>query len=279
MIPNIVCSSFKIPKIAICIAGASRTFETELVYKTIKHNLIDSFGGEQTVFAYLKTNDARGDNNPRCNGLILSNKEQILKAIKYIGIDKQNYILENNTNTSLPPGLTKISRPDYELSLAGQLTNKKKVIDIMINYENENKMTFDFIIMIRPDLSWPYSCMPFCMYDLSICRKKHDWVLFFPRDKVERIVNIPYNKYYNCEELLIKKNSIEHYIFSIWKDLGINMYEDVTLSAILTRKNEENMPSNMGRLLINYSNVKHDPVPYLEMTCKNKFVDIKPVKK
>jgi len=273
MIPNIVCSTFKIPKVAICIAGASRTFETELVYKTIKHNLIDSFGGKPTVFAYLKTKDARGDNNPRCNGLILPNKEKILEAIKYIEIDKQNYILENNANTSLPPGLTKISRPDYELSLAGQLANKKKVIDIMINYENENKMTFDFIIIIRPDLSWPYPCMPFCMYDLSICRKKHDWVLFFPRDKVEKIVNIPYNKYYNCEELLIKKNSIEHYIFSIWKDLGINMCEDVTLSAILTRKNKENMPSNMGRLLINYSNVKQDPVPYLEMTCKNKFVD------
>ena len=97
MIPNIVCSSFKIPKVAICIAGASRTFETELVYKTIKHNLIDSFGGKPTVFAYLKTKDARGDNNPRCNGLILPNKEKILEAIKYIEIDKQNYILENKS--------------------------------------------------------------------------------------------------------------------------------------------------------------------------------------
>ena len=273
MVANIVCSSFNIPKVAICIAGSARTFDTELVYKTIKHNLMESFGGEQTVFAYIKIQDARGDNNPKYNGLIQSNEEKILEAIKYLGINNENYILENNSNLSLPSGLTKISRPDYELSLAGQLTNKKKVIDIMIDYENKNNLIFDFVILIRPDLSWPYPCMPFCMYDLSICRKKHDWVLWFPRNFVEKIIYIPYEKYYNCEELLIKKNSIENYIFSIWKDLKINMHEDLTLSAILTRKNKKNMPSNMGYLLKNYSNIKQDPIPYLEMTCKNKFVD------
>ena len=139
MISNIVCSSFKRPKVAICIAGASRTFHTELVYKTIKHNLLDSFGGEQTVFAYLKLADARGDNNSKYNGLIESDKEKVLKAINYIGIEKDNYILVKNPNIQLPRRLNphKIKRLSYEYSLAGQLTNRKEVSDIVLNYEKK----------------------------------------------------------------------------------------------------------------------------------------------
>ena len=274
MIPNIVCSSFKVPKIAICIAGASRTFHTELVYKTIKHNLLDSLGGEQIIFAYLKTTDARGDNHSAHNGLILSDEEKILKAINYIGIKKENYILEKNPNAQFPLNLNldNIKRPSYEMSLASQLTNRKKVTDIMINYEKKNNTTFDFIIIIRPDLSWPYACMPFCMYDLSICRRKHDWILWFPREYLEKIVYIPYNKYFNCDELL-NGQSIEHFIWNIWKKLDVNMFDDPTLSGILTRKDKKNMPSNMGHHLKNYSNVKSDPIPYKEMTCKNRFVE------
>lgn len=272
MIPNIVCSSFKKPKIAICIAGASRTFHTELVYKTIKHNLLDSLGGEQIIFAYLKTTDARGDRRSKNNGLILSDEEKISKAINYIGIKKENYILEKNPNVQLPINLDNIKNPTYELSLAGQLTNRKKVTDIMINYEKQNNITFDFIIIIRPDLSWPYACMPFCMYDLTVCRMKHDWVFWFPREYLEKIVYIPYNKYFNCEELL-NSRSIEYFIWDMWKNLGIKMYNDPTLSAILTRKNKKNMPSNMGSLLLNYSNIESDPIPYKEMTCKNKFIE------
>ena len=114
--------------------------------------------------------------------------------------------------------------------------------------------------------------MPFCMYDLSISRRKHDWLVWFPRESLENIVYIPYKRYYDCVEVL-NGQTIESFIWNMWRKLRVNMFDDPTLSAILTRKDKNNMPSNMGHLLQNYSNISHDPIPYKEMTCKNQYVE------
>ena len=45
------------PRVAHCIAGLARTFTEPIVYKSMRHNLIDAMGGRTAVFMILKTFD------------------------------------------------------------------------------------------------------------------------------------------------------------------------------------------------------------------------------
>ena len=51
-VADTVCSSFTRPSVAVILAGSARTFAQPLLYKTIRHNLLEAFGGEVTLLVY-----------------------------------------------------------------------------------------------------------------------------------------------------------------------------------------------------------------------------------
>ncbi|KAJ3191270.1 hypothetical protein HK101_007919 [Irineochytrium annulatum] len=76
-------------KIAVCIAGNSRTLRYPLVYKTMKHNVMDAIGGDVTVFAALKLADAPVDHSHDLWPQPMANSYELIEpALDYLNVSK-----------------------------------------------------------------------------------------------------------------------------------------------------------------------------------------------
>lgn len=51
LVSNLVCASYTMPRVATCLVGGARTLNAPLVYRTVRANLVEAFGGIPTVFA------------------------------------------------------------------------------------------------------------------------------------------------------------------------------------------------------------------------------------
>ena len=130
---NVVCSSFRTPKVAVCLGGASRTLEQPLLYRTIRTNLIEAFGGDPTVFAALKLDDDRGDRRPAFGGLVETNRQAVLRALQHVGLRRDENAIVSANKTLPNHRFPTCGRPSYATegrardlfdSLVGQLNSR-----------------------------------------------------------------------------------------------------------------------------------------------------------
>ena len=55
---NLICGGYAAPVVAMCFCGSARTLEQPAVYRSIRTNVMDAFGGSKTtVFASIKLNE------------------------------------------------------------------------------------------------------------------------------------------------------------------------------------------------------------------------------
>ncbi|KAJ3159871.1 hypothetical protein HK101_001005 [Irineochytrium annulatum] len=146
-------------KIAICIAGNTRTFRYPLVYKSIKHHVVDAIGGDATVFAALKLGDAPLDFSHHLWPQPMTNSmEAIEPALKYINVAKTKILPTTNETfpiskrCSFRPG-TWLSREGPLKRMIGQYTTLKECFNLILDHERENSMKFD---------------MPWCVYNRNV---------------------------------------------------------------------------------------------------------------
>lgn len=62
--PDALCGAFHKPRVAVCLSGGARTLPHTLARATLRDNVVRAFGGDATLFAYLKLRDRRGDDRP-----------------------------------------------------------------------------------------------------------------------------------------------------------------------------------------------------------------------
>ena len=80
-IASMLCSpSGPAPNVALCVAGAARTFQNKLVHRSLKENVIERLGAPVTTFAFLKLGDARGDSRVEYGATIQATEEGVQQA-------------------------------------------------------------------------------------------------------------------------------------------------------------------------------------------------------
>lgn len=247
-VSNLMCSNTPRPKVAVCIAGAARTFAKAPVHRSIQTNLIEAFGGDVTIFAAIKTDDVRGDLAPQFNGTIQSDDAVVRAALIRIGAKPENTILGAGSYPDEKPSpkcAIKVlgNGSGSSLSLNGQVNAKVACNNLMTKAEQRMSTTFDFVILTRPDMSWSLAVRPYCMWDLKKMYNKKDWHYMFPRQEARRMLEELPNKYFGCTELkdMFYPETYQTNFVQPSSDWG----GSAGLSGIVTRQNKDNMPHNL----------------------------------
>ena len=152
------------PNVALCVGGAARTFVNPLVHRSLKENLMERLGAPVTPLAFLKLNDARGDNRTGFNKLINAEEKQVRNAALAIGVAPEDLTIKRDSYNPLPqcPNYDKfVANPSshlgsaaYYQSMLGQLENRAMCYEAMVARETRTNTTFDWLVVTRPDLTW-----------------------------------------------------------------------------------------------------------------------------
>lgn len=232
-VPDLVCSFYlPAPPVALCLGGAARTFAHHIVYRTIKTNFIDAYGGDLTTFAYLKLEDERGSvledgvsggQGVHVGDLTKTDLSAVLYALRHVGVDEANMdIVVGNHSAPEPACPNYKARHDgtgvrdsapYWRSLLGQIEARQKCYERIVEHERRTGKRFASVVFSRPDLAWPFPLLPWCYHHYSINRKKQDWIWWLNRDDVEEALHRPYADMYSCRRELPPGDTVENYFY------------------------------------------------------------------
>lgn len=238
---NIVCAGYERPHVAICLGGTARTLEQPLVYRTIRSNLVEAFGGETTAFANIMMGDQRS--SVRKVVTINASEAGVLHALTHIGVARRNLHIRpglfddspyrdcartiSGSKTMRALGTVRFA------SIVGQLSARRACYDLIVQDEQRRERRFDFIIFLRADLSWPTAIAPYCFWDLTTSFKKNDHVFFLTRANASIMLRDGPEVLFRCKRKYDQSMSIEDYAF---KDFDLDELSD-GISSIVTRQN------------------------------------------
>lgn len=166
------------PRVAHCVSGLVRSFTTPLVYKALRENLIERFGGESSIFFVLKTFDVPSKDRNGIFNLTASSDmavdwtaeridRQIRPAIEWLrpaGVQLRNSSHETPRmiNSVCPTATSsEVKRHPHHLiyaseagmvRLVGQMQSNAECLRLIVEYEERNGVCFDWVSRGRPDL-------------------------------------------------------------------------------------------------------------------------------
>ena len=233
-VADLVCSFyFPAPQVALCLGGAARTFAHHVVYRTLKANFIDAYGGNLTTFAYLKLEDERGSvledgvsakQGVRVGDTTRADLSSVLYALRHIGVDeaRMDLVLGNHSApapacgdyTARHDGLGVRNSRAYYKSLLGQIENRKKCYDMVVAHEERTGVRFASVIFARPDLAWPFPIVPWCAHNYFTNRKKQDWIWWLTRADAKEALLRPHDDMYGCRRELKDGQTVEDYFYT-----------------------------------------------------------------
>lgn len=137
----------------------------------------------------------------------------------------------------------------YHQSLLGQLDNRNQCFDMVVAHEAAYGISFDHVLVVRPDLTWFQPMRPWCLIEAlrnndGSALRSWDWVFLLPRAAAAASLVEPHRRYHACTAPLELGQRLEHLLVkytpyeSIREDRGI-------LPAMLTRENKQGMPNNI----------------------------------
>ena len=167
------------PRVAHCVAGLVRSFTEPLVYKSLRRNLIESFGGEPSLFLALKTFDVPSkDKKGHFNITVATDvsvdwtperiEQQLRPAIEWL---KPTVVRLRNSSDETPEALINLACPTASPSevkrhphhliyateagmvrLVGQMKTNAECLRLIEEYEERHGVCFDWVSRSRPDL-------------------------------------------------------------------------------------------------------------------------------
>lgn len=275
-IANMVCSEFTKPKIAICIAGAVRTFVRPLLHRTIRTYLVEAVGGDTDVFLYLKTQDMRGDSS-KYYGATMKPAEDALLQTAIDFVRPVNYKIENQTmyyavnpKVRLPNLVSEGNKTHFLQAVLGNLHNCRECWHMILEQEAKMHQRYDFVIRTRPDVSWYLPAQPYCFWSAYISKPgelishntiftTRDWVFFMKRDLAEKYMDGILRHYEACQDCFYNETIAETLIPSLLREQGVMIQEDKRQACMLVRPDEAHFPNNMCEQQFRYDLVNLDP--------------------
>ena len=216
---NAICGAYALERVAICIAGAARTFTQPAVYLPMRRNLIDAFGGNATVFARIKVADDHAD--PRIRDIHVGAPDRIdaalAQALRHLGLSRREH-LQIPTEVDECPACPYLSGfhtlPDplpqpftfeahtqstkYLRALCGQLANRGSCNDMIVTEEQRTGLKFDRVIFARPDFQFTLPLEPFCFWrDRN--ENARDWAYVLNRAAADKLLKVPRDRFYACD--------------------------------------------------------------------------------
>jgi len=288
--PNIaqmLCSSFDRPKVAVCLHGAARSFPHVLVHTSMKENLIDAMGADSTVFLHLSLKDARADARKEFGGTFRDVSHQdVQRAADVLGIKREHTAISEERAAALPDchnfqdnydirrsksqSENHVETLDYLYSLAGQLSHREGCMRLVREEEAVANTTFDSVIIARADITYYSAMPPYCMFNHNKPRRYWDWFYHVPRSQADGLFSEPWRQFYGCHSCMEPEEPIEDYVFR--NILSPLPEEDLRIPAMVTRLDQDDMPSNIcGRFHLKYGDEKDAGDLCGPMTFKNAY--------
>lgn len=253
-IASMLCSpSGPAPSVALCIAGAARTFENKIVHRSLKENVIERLGAPVTTFAFLKLGDARGDSRVGYGATIQATEEGVRRACRVLGVS-QLQIKRDSYNA--PPDCPNyavyptfdecptchVNGSAHQQSLLGQLENRATCFKMISEHERSRGRTFDWVLLARPDLTWVDAVVPWCRHVLP--KRVGDWTFWLPREGAEEQLLAPWIDHYACKTPPMSSKTVEAHVRKHTRLLR-SRDSPATLPAILTRVHKQGFPLNI----------------------------------
>ena len=199
------------PRVAHCVAGLVRSFAKPLVYKALRRNLIESFGGEPSLFLALKTFDVPSkDKKGHFNITVATDvsvdwtperiEQQLRPAIEWL---KPTVVQLHNSsddtkallNRKCPLALHRdIKAHPAHLSyateagmvrLVGQLRANAECLRMVEAHELQHGVCFDWVSRGRPDLLHLGSMPRYSVYNPDhsedVYMDRRDWFVLTRR--------------------------------------------------------------------------------------------------
>ena len=184
------------PRVAWCIAGAQRTFTDQRVFVSIRHNLIDAFASDSTVFLYVKRSAAQSSD---------AATSSLQRAIEYLGArggpPVHHQFVSNpphriNSDCNFMSG-----NPTLDTSV-GQMQSLQACYAMVTAHENRTGSRFDAVARVRPDGAWYTSVRPWCWFNVHATAyfshpEPADWYFIIPRHAASAVFGL-YDRYQRC---------------------------------------------------------------------------------
>ena len=199
---NAVCEADARPKVAFCFAGAARTLVQPRIYRSVRSNLIEAFGGDAVIFAAIKLPDHIGDRTSRI--ATSDQRTRVELALSHIGAKGRRVILTNESRlpgSQEPQSCAKQPRPSERAlfdSMVAQLNNRAACHSLIVGWEVRHQSQFQFVIYARPDMVWPVAMRPYCFWDRSKLLRKRDYVYMLPRIEATKLLQEVPSDFFLC---------------------------------------------------------------------------------
>lgn len=151
------------PNVAWLMSGSVRTLPLPFVYKTIKRNAFDAFGGRVYIFGYLKTEESPDlmfidDWNVHSATSKTTRRFGSLNpVIAHLGFDVVE-VVHNLNDTSRVNSDCDFMTSRHHIEMrprhVGQMLTLAKAWQQLLRFERERGISFDFVMRVRPDVAF-----------------------------------------------------------------------------------------------------------------------------
>jgi hypothetical protein len=156
------------PKIAYIFAGSARSLVCPKVHWSIKLHLIDAMGGDPYVFIRvakednLNTKTGKGKIwTPGYNDAEINASLAVLNPVK---ITHFSFTTQEADMIRDYPGIAHKVYRENDQRRYSMYYHRCTAYKMMLEYEVENKMTFDWVVLVRLDAAWLEPVLPIHVY-------------------------------------------------------------------------------------------------------------------
>ena len=155
-------------KIAYIFAGSARSFACPRVHWSIKSHLIDALGGDPHVFVRMSMED---NVNVKTGLGVLKNldydENDVNNLLKVLNPKKVEFFSFSNQSIDMqrlhPETIHTVFR-ENDLRRYSMFFHRCQAYKLALEYEQENDMKFDWVVLVRVDAAWLEPILPIDAY-------------------------------------------------------------------------------------------------------------------